>query len=251
MKLNKLSIFILIALCFALCLGAVSAAENSKDVSTISNLDMDVKTTNSTSAQPVSVNPVRTDVDADDVVVQYKKKAYFKVKVEDDDNDRRVKNLKLTIKVYTKSKSKTYTIKTGSNGIAKFNTKVLKPGKHKVVITSEDSKYPVNKKANIFVGKKHTVTLKANSVKKLKNKDKIRVYTVNDDEDKDVKVAFKGSAKHTYVLKAKFYFKNKATGKTIVRTDKVDFDNGRFELPDAECSSRYTPTKVKIEYISI
>ena len=185
------------------------------------------------------------------LLLNTRKNKYFKVKVEDDNNDRPVKNLKLTIKVYTKSKFKSYTIKTNSYGIAKFNTKNLKIGKHKVIITSEDSKYPVNKKANIYVGKKHTIEVKANSIKKLKNKDKIRAYTKNDDDEKEVKIVFKGNAKHTIILKAKFYFKNKSTGKIIVKTDKIDFDNGRFELPDADCSSRYTPTKVKIEYINI
>ena len=162
MNLKKLSIILAIVFTLILCISAVSAVENESvttshdnnqgenilgNESSVTNTSNDAPKENTQTqtqtqtAPKKTTRPVRTDVDADSVVVSYKKKGYFKVKVENDDTDRPVKNLKLKIKVFTKSKSKTYTIKTNSKGIAKFNTKNLKVGVHKVIITSTDSKY--------------------------------------------------------------------------------------------------------------
>jgi hypothetical protein len=191
-------------------------------------------------------------VDADDVAVVHKKKSYFKVKVKNDDTDKPVKNLKLKLKVFTKKKSKTYSIKTNSMGIAKFNTKVLGTGKHKVVVSSADDQYSVKKNAKIFVGKKHGINLKAGSSKKLKNGDTIKVSVKKDDDgDKEVKVAFKAKPKHTIILKAKFYLKNKKTGKVIKKTDYAEFDDGRWDWPDKDFSCRYVPVKIKVTFINI
>ena len=242
MNVKKISIILLAMLFFIMFIGVASATQNMDSIKTSDNATV--------SDNNAVVKKVDTEVDADDVAVVHKKKGYFKVKVKDDDSDRPVKNLKLKLKVFTKSKSKTYQIKTNSKGIAKFNTKDLKIGKHKVIVTSLDDKYPVNKKAKIYVGLKKTVDLKVNSYKKLKNKDKLRVYTKYDDDDKELKVAFKGTPKHTILIKAKFYLKNKATGKVIIKTDIVEFDDGRCELPDADYSNRFTPTKIKVSYIS-
>ena len=153
--------------------------------------------------------------------------------------------------MFTKSKSKTYKIKTNSRGIAKFNSKVLGKGNHKVIVTSDDPKYNVYKKSKIFVGKKHKITLKPNSKKKLKNKDILRVYTKSDDDEKEIKVRFKGSPKKTNIIKAVFYLKNKATGKIIKKSDFVDFDDGKWEYPDEDYSYRFTAVKVKITYVTI
>ena len=265
MNLKKISIILVIVLTFILCISAISAVENenvtpSQDYNqkepTQSNMSTETNVPkDNTQTQPApktNTRPVRTDVDADDVVVSYKKKGYFKVKVENDDTDRPVKNLKLKIKVFTKSKSKTYTIKTNSKGIAKFNTKNLKVGVHKVIVTSTDSKYKVYEKAKITVGKKSTVTLKAKQVKKLSNKDKIRVKVRYDDDDNEYKVVFKGKAKHTKLIKAKFYFKNKRTGRTIVKTDYAEYDDdtGRLEGPEEDCSWRFALQKVKVTYVT-
>ena len=74
MKLNKILIFLLILLCLTLCLGAVNA---SKDVTSINSSNKDIQTANSTSTEPISINKVDTEVDADDVAVEYKKKQIF------------------------------------------------------------------------------------------------------------------------------------------------------------------------------
>jgi hypothetical protein len=53
---------------------------------------------------------------------------------------RPVKYAKVSIKVYTGKKVKTYTRKTDADGAARFNTKSLKKGKHKVVVSLKANK---------------------------------------------------------------------------------------------------------------
>ena len=267
MNFKKGALLIFIFLSLLICVGAVSA-ENSTDVAPQDQVSEDVtpvgevQNTTSDNQVPAATKPVATkqsksvkkidtDADADDVVVDYKKNAYLKVKVKNDDTEKPIKNLKLKVKVFTKSKSKTYIIKTNSKGIAKFNTKSLKLGDYKVIISSADSKYKVSENAPIFVGKKHTITLKPNSYKKLKNKDVLRVYTRSDDDEKEIKVAFKGVAKKSNIIKAVFYLKNKYTGKIVKKVDYSDFDNGKWKYPDEDYSLRYTAVKVKITYVTV
>jgi len=264
MNLKKLVISILIVLSLVLLMGAVSA-ENSTDtaIADTSNSTADVAadntpaTTQTTQASTQStqksapVKKIDVDVDADDAVVPYKKNSYFKVKVKEDDTNKPLKNIKVKIKVFTKSKSKIYTIKTNSKGIAKFNTKILKKGDHKVIVTSADPSCKFKETAHIFVGKKHTITLKPNTSKKLKNKDVIRVKVKNDDDEKEIKVSFKGKAKKTNIIKAVFYLKNKYTGKVIKKVDYSDFDDGRWQYPEEDYANKYVAVKIKISYVTV
>lgn len=257
MNFKKLGITILIVLSLILLMGSVSA-ENSTDTSiddtSSSTQDAQVDNTPASTTTAEKTKPVKkidVDVDADDAVVPYKKNSYFKVKVKNDKNNKPLKKVKVKIKVFTKSKSKTYTVKTNSKGIAKFNTKILNKGDHKVIITSGDSAYKFKETAHIFVGKKHTITLKPNTSKKLKNKDVIRVKVKNDDDEKEIKVSFKGKAKKTNIIKAVFYLKNKYTGKVIKKVDYSDFDDGRWEYPDKDVANKYKIVKVKISYVTI
>lgn len=261
MNLKKLGISLLIVLSLVLLMGAVSA-ENSTDVSIAEtsnstadgpadNTPATTQTTQASTQKSAPAKKIDVDVDADDAVVAYKKNSYFKVKVKNDKNNKPVKNIKVKIKVFTKSKSKTYTIKTNSKGIAKFNTKILKKGDHKVIVTSADSSCKFKETAHIFVGKKHTITLKPNTSKKLKNKDIIRVKVKNDDDEKEIKVSFKGKAKKTNIIKAVFYLKNKYTGKVIKEVDYSDFDDGRWQYPDEDYANKYVAVKIKISYVTV
>ena len=200
----------------------------------------------------VSKGKIKTKVKADPKTVKYKKNNYFKVKVENKyDDDIAIKNVKLKIKVGKGSDAKTFKVKTNRYGVAKFNTKSLKAGTHKVLITSENKKYKIKKSSQIIVGKHKTATLTSSS-KVLKNKDEIGLKIRNDydDDEKEVKVVFKKKAKFTKITKAKFYLKNKYTGKVIVKTDRVEFDDGKWEMPDEDFSNRYSLLKVKVYYIS-
>lgn len=258
MNFKKITIFSLIIFSLILCIGIVSAAENTSSiddiqVADINNQSQDVQTqevVKTKETKPKVTKKIKTDVDADQVSVVYKKNNYFKVKVEDDKKDKPVSKINIKLKIYTGSKSKTYTVKTNSKGIAKFNTKNLKLGSHKVVITSGDDKYTIKKSSKIFVGKLHKKVMKVNTVKTLKNKDKIKVYVKHKSDEKEVKVKFKGKTKYTKILKVKFYFKNKYTGKIKTKIDYAEFEDGKWEWPDEDCSYKYVPIKVKVWYVT-
>ena len=73
-------------------------------------------------------------------------KKYFKVKVTHRITKKPVKNTLIKLKIG----KNTYKVKTNKKGIAKFNTKKLNTGKHKVTITSGDSNYKINGKSTII-----------------------------------------------------------------------------------------------------
>ena len=90
MNLKKISIILVIVLTFILCISAISAVENENVTSSQDDNQKEPTQTNmstetnvpkdNTQTQPApktNTRPVRTDVDADDVVVSYKKKGYF------------------------------------------------------------------------------------------------------------------------------------------------------------------------------
>ena len=83
----------------------------------------------------VKIAKAKTTVKAPKVTNKYKKSELFKVTVKNKATKKAVSNVKVNIKVYTGKKYKKYTVKTNSKGICKINTKTLKIGKHKVVIT--------------------------------------------------------------------------------------------------------------------
>lgn len=203
-------------------------------------------------SKPKPVKKIATKTEADIVAFKYKSNNYFKVEVEDRyDDDIPIKNVKVKLKIYTGSKSKTYIIKTNSRGIVKFNTKDLKPGSHKVIITSADERYKINKVSKIIIGKQYSTVLKPKSSKVLKTKDKIALKYKNDFDEKEVKVIFKKKSKHTIISKAKFYFKNKYTGKVVTKVDNCDFDDGRWEMPEEDYPNRFTLLKVKVWYLKV
>ena len=251
-------------------MGIICASENITDLQTPeNNIDVAVSTNtqdtsvlkeNSTSTQPEQTTPaktttqpvvknkIKTKVEADQKAVKYKKRTYFKVKVEDRyDDDIPIKHVQLKIKVG----KKIFKVKTNSYGVAKINTKTLKKGSHNVVITSLDDRYSIYKTSKIFVGKQYSVTLKSTSAKKaLKNKDVIGLKFKKDFDEKEVKVVFKKKAKFTKILKAKFIFKDKRTGRTVVKADNCDWDDGRWEMPDTDYPNRFALVKVNVYYIS-
>ncbi len=267
MNLKRLSIIFLIFLTLMVSISVISAADSEVAALGTSNDEVDRSVlSNSTQAVEQTQNVVNSDVkqttksnlppktktkvEADQVAVTYKKKGIFKVKVEDRYDDE-ISHAKIKVKIGTGSKAKTFSVKTNSYGVAKINTKSLKTGAHKVVIISNDDRYDIYKTSKIFVGKQYTKTIKSPSKKAtLKKGDSIRLRSYYDDDDREVKVVHK-KAKHTKILKAKFYLKNKYNGRTIVKTDRVDFDDGRWEMPEEDYSYyRYSLVKVKVYYIA-
>lgn len=289
MNFKKVSILFAAFLCLFLAISAISAtsdlnstsiSEQPEEISVASDSINDVITdisdnndssstvnvepkedTTSTNTQtepkqviskPKPVRKIATKTEADIVAFKYKSKNYFKVEIEDRyDDDIPIKNVKVKLKIYTGTSSKTYIVKTNPRGIAKFNTQNLKPGSHKVVITSADDRYKINKVSKIIIGKQYSTVLKAKSTKVLKTKDKIALKFKNDFDEKEVKVIFKKKSKHTIISKAKFYFKNTYTGQIVTKVDYCDFDDGRWEMPDEDYSNRFTLLKVKVWYLKV
>jgi hypothetical protein len=263
MNFKSFAIIFLILLALVFSVGAISAADDnitaletpnneidaeivSKDVQVVTKsqnvVNEDVKKTGETISKP----KIKTKVEADQIAVIYKKNNKFKIKVEDlRDDDIPISNVKLNVNI----DGKIYNVKTNYYGVAKINTKSLKVGTHKVIITSADDNYDISKTSKIFVGKQHTATLRSTAMKVLKKGDVVKLRVINDFDEKEVKVILK-KAKFTKILKAKFYVKDRYTGQVLVKTDRAEFDDYRWELPEEDFSNRYALVKVKVYYIS-
>ncbi|MBQ7928647.1 MAG: hypothetical protein IJ287_07925 [Methanobrevibacter sp.] len=169
------------------------------------------------------------------------------------------KNVKITVKVKIGSNTKTYNVITNSKGVAKvLNVKNLKVGTYKVTVTSNDERYKINEKGliGIFSKKTKSVTVKMNSRKKVKN-DYIEAFyiTKNSQYKKGVYTQEynaknpQNSPSHTFITKAKFFFKNKKTGKVITKTvkSKVNKIYG-WDYPSYKLIKGYTPIKAQVWY---
>ena len=95
----------------------------------------------------VKITKAKTIIKAPKVTNKYKKSKYFQVTVKNKATKKAVKNTYVKVKI----DKKTYKIKTNSKGVAKFNTKKLKIGKHKVVISSGNSNYIMSAKSTITI----------------------------------------------------------------------------------------------------
>ena len=203
----------------------------------------------------------------------HKKSKIFKVKVtsynEDTDKEIYHKNLKLTVKVKIGKKTKTYHVKTNFKGEAKIlNVKNLKVGTYKVTVTTTDEKFNIKEKGIIVIyGKaKKTATVKMKktkygleTTKKLNKKDYL--WTFYEPRDAqfskgvyaktcDIKNPLDG-APHSMIIKAKFFFKNKKTGKIISKTSKLKAskDYGWNDIMVKPIKG-YTPIKTKVWYLT-
>lgn len=93
----------------------------------------------------------KTIVKAPKVTNKYKKSKYFKVTLKYKATKKVITGIKIKIKVYTGKKYKTYTVKTNKKGVAQINTKKLKKGSHRVVISSGNSYYIISAKSTIRI----------------------------------------------------------------------------------------------------
>lgn len=127
-------------------------------------------------------------------VATYKKTNYFKVELTYVHGYKPVKNLKLALKIYTGKKYKTYYITTNNKGIAKFNTKNLKIGSHKYIVTSTNKKYNLKE----YGDPTGTITIKKvtkNSIKKTTTTKKTTTK-----KKSNTKTVTKGKFKATFSL---------------------------------------------------
>ena len=90
--------------------------------------------------------------------IKYNKNTYYKIKALDSHRNP-ITNVMLKVKVFTGKKYRTYSIKTTSRGIAKFETGGLSLGNHIITIESADKKYKIFKSTKIII--RNTVAKKA------------------------------------------------------------------------------------------
>lgn len=99
----------------------------------------------------LTVKKTKAIVKAPKVKFKYKKSKYFKVTLKHKSTKKPMTGIKLKLKVYTGKKYKTYTVKTNKKGVAKFNTKRLSYGKHKVKVISGNKNVILSKKSVIRI----------------------------------------------------------------------------------------------------
>lgn len=98
----------------------------------------------------ITIKKRKMVINAKSKKVKYHKNSYLKIKVKDKYNKKVLKYKKVSIKV----SGHTYSVKTNKYGIAKFNTKRLSSGKHKVKIIIKMANYQkASKKVYITVKK--------------------------------------------------------------------------------------------------
>ena len=188
-------LIILVFVVLALAISAVNAADdaNGTVISDDNAVNVDADTVKSVSLKATKLSTT------------YKSGKYFKVKAIDGETKKPVNNLKINLKVQNGKKYKKLTIKTDSNGIAKYLPSKLSIGKHKVIVKAKNSK---SKTTSILISKaklsisapKITHTYKDGKKFKItiKNKESKRVM-------KGIKVivkVFTGKAFKKYSLKS-------------------------------------------------
>ena len=99
----------------------------------------------------LKVKKTKAIVKAPKVQFKYKKSKYFKVTLKHKSTKKPMAGIKLKLKVYTGKKYRTYTVKTNNKGVAKFNTKKLSYGKHKVKVMSGNKNVILSKKSLIRI----------------------------------------------------------------------------------------------------
>ena len=214
----------------------------------------------------------KTNVKSPSVTVKYQTNSYFKITAKIVDG-RAVKNTVLTLKIYTGNSYKYYTVKTNTNGVAKFNTKNLKVGTHKVYVFTKSNDYDLYSASKIIVKKSSTtttakkktssysVTLALKNIAKstpkyikLKTGQKLVGFYKSNNQGmyfKGVHIGTllqpgQGDTSNTKLLKAKVFFKNKA-GKTISKTYTSVTSKG-FNMKLIKWVSGYTPVKATVWY---
>lgn len=95
----------------------------------------------------------QTRLSAKNVTGNFNQSQYFKLTLKNKKTKKALKNVKVNLRIYDGKKYNDYSVKTGENGVAKFNTKALKIGSHKVIISPKNHKYIISGKFNIVIKK--------------------------------------------------------------------------------------------------
>lgn len=130
---------------------------------------------------PITITPTKLST-------TYASGKYFQVKVVNSNTKKAVSGAIVKLQVYTGKNAKTVSVKTGSNGIAKYDTSKLSLGTHKVIVSNGQTSY--------FSGAKKTSSIKISKAS----------YNI---------VATKVSNPYKQSANFKITVKNKASGKGV------------------------------------
>nr|WP_295000710.1 hypothetical protein [uncultured Methanobrevibacter sp.] len=254
MKLNRILLFGVVLLAF-LMIASASASDDAGDNLASENLKLESGDTILTdkdaelvvkNVSPKKTTPIKSKVRFSNDVSKYKQNKYFKIKITNKKTKKPIKNLKFKFKIQlSKKKYRTYTLKTNSKGIAKYSLKNLKPGVHRVTISSKTHEFDDQLDFIDIWKVKKTVTLKMNSKKKVEGEWMFAEYETRNGAQFPRGAFIWGDISDEspgYIaLKAKFFFKNKKTGKIITKTAK--YPNLHVKLVKG-----YTPIKTEVVY---
>lgn len=134
---------------------------------------------------------------------------------------RPVKGAKVTIKVYTGKKAKTYTRKTDADGVVRFNTKSLKKGKHKVVVSLKANKKYKKAKGKGLVEISKKIPTNIGYYYPLH----YRAYSTT------IYIGYYGyTTTHVYAVGVDVYLRDKQGNDLYGKTVKVTHSNGNSEI---------------------
>lgn len=158
--------------------------------------------------------------------------------------------------VKVKIKGKTYKLKTNSKGIVKIKSTRFKVGKDKITVYNPVSGEKRNIPVVVLKKGIHKKNIRIDDptgyfpTKKLKNGDRIHTVYAAEYRQYEPGVYVQStsggydSPKHTKLIKAKFFFKNKKTGKIITKTSKKVKNNCIVIKP----VKGYSPYKATVWY---
>lgn len=99
----------------------------------------------------ISISKAKTNIKLSKTSFKHKKSDNLKITLTNKNTKKAISSLKVKVKVCTGKKYKTYSLKTDKKGQIKINTKSLKKGSHKIIISSTSKYYAVKKTSTIKV----------------------------------------------------------------------------------------------------
>ena len=96
--------------------------------------------TNTSTDESTLVEKTQATLKASKLTVAHKKSTKWSIKLTDS-SGKGISGKNILLKIYTGKKYKTATVKTDANGVAKYNTKKLSAGTHKIIARFVDDNY--------------------------------------------------------------------------------------------------------------
>lgn len=112
-------------------------SDTAKDI--IAN-ETSVEVANTSTDEPAHVEKTQATLKTSKLTVAHKKSTKWSIKLTDS-SGKGISGKNILLKIFTGKKYKTVTVKTDANGVAKYNTKKLSAGTHKIIASFVDDNY--------------------------------------------------------------------------------------------------------------